>query len=68
MVKIGVGVNKVEKRKPIERINETKSWLFVKMSKIDNQNNMDSLTKKMNNIDKMDKFLATHNYQKWLTE
>lgn len=64
MVKIGVGVNKVEKRKPIERINETKSWLFVKMSKIDNQNNMDSLTKKMNNIDKMDKFLATHNYEK----
>ena len=35
IIKIREEINKIEKNKAIENINETKSWFFEKMNKID---------------------------------
>ena len=35
IIKIREEINKIEKNKTIEKINETKSWLFEKINKID---------------------------------
>ena len=35
IIKIREEINKIEKNKTIEKINETKSWFFEKINKID---------------------------------
>ena len=35
IIKIRAEINKIEKKKTIERINESKSWFFEKINKID---------------------------------
>ena len=35
IIKIKAEINKIEKNKTIERINESRSWLFEKINKID---------------------------------
>ena len=35
IIKIRTGINKIETKKTIEKINETKSWFFEKINKID---------------------------------
>jgi hypothetical protein len=35
IIKIRAEINEIETKKPIQRINETKSWFFEKINKID---------------------------------
>ena len=43
-IKVRIEINEIETKKTIEKINETKSWFFEKINKIDKL--MASLTKK----------------------
>ena len=35
IIKIRAEINEIEAKKTIEKVNETKSWFFVKINKID---------------------------------
>ncbi len=54
IIKIRAEINDIETKKTIERINETKSWLFEKNTKIDKL--LASLTKKRREISQINNF------------
>ena len=44
IIKIRAEINEIETKKPVEKINETKSWFFENINKIDKS--LDRLIKK----------------------